>query len=329
MNSEILGEFFPPANISVISQKVAPPVYAQLRPSLVSGVPDGVLALIVPVIAYWGYASFFHIIDVYELAEKYRIHPSEEELSRNKVTLRQVVHDVLVQHIIQTVVGYCVYKIDPPSTVGHELFKMWQIRKYIPAVVPDLGVWFIYTYAWPLARMLVAIFLIDTWQYWLHRLMHTNKALYKRFHSRHHRLYVPYAYGALYNDPVEGFLLDTLGTGIAGMVTALTARETIFLYTFATMKTVDDHCGYRLPFDIFQIIFPNNSIYHDIHHQIWGIKHNFSQPFFTFWDKMFTTEYEFVEEYKSMQNHITLKKYKEFLANRKQKKSDIDNKKDE
>ena len=155
--------------------------------------------------------------------------------------------------------------------------------------------------------------------YWLLAVLATSsyahqQILYRRFHSRHHRLYVPYAFGALYNDPVEGFLLDTLGTGIASLVTGLSHRESIFLYTFATLKTVDDHCGYRLPFDIFQIIFPNNSVYHDIHHQMWGIKNNFSQPFFTFWDVLNNTQYKFVNEYKDLQKHITLTKYKEFLA---------------
>jgi sphinganine C4-monooxygenase len=52
---------------------------------------------------------------------------------------------------------------------------------------------------------------------------------------------------------------------------------------------VDDHCGYALPFDPLQHITTNNAAYHDIHHQSWGIKSNFSQPFFTFWDKYLGT----------------------------------------
>lgn len=308
---------FPPANLS-IGGATPPPVWRAVQPSLIAGVPDGILALIAPVVAYWLYLTFFHLLDVYELAERYRIHPLEEEALRNKVTLRLVVQDVLVQHIVQTVVGYCVYRLDAPATVGHELATMWQIRRlpWVPAAVPDAAIWWAYTWGWPAARLAGAIVIIDLWQYWLHRVMHMNKTLYRRFHLRHHRLYVPYAYGALYNDPVEGFLLDTLGTGIAGLVTRLLARELIVLYTFATLKTVDDHCGYRLPYDIFQIIFPNNSVYHDIHHQIWGIKHNFSQPFFTVWDRMFGTEYEFVEQYRQHQHGILLQKYKEFLRNR-------------
>jgi sphinganine C4-monooxygenase len=43
---------------------------------------------------------------------------------------------------------------------------------------------------------------------------------------------------------------------------------------------VDDHCGLWLPGNILQALFGNNSAYHDIHHQLYGNKYNFSQPFF-------------------------------------------------
>lgn len=310
--------FMPPKNFSsVVSQSFQPSAIITLKEDLIPGISDGTLALLAPIIAYWSYATFFHIIDVYQLAEKYRIHPSEEEESRNRVSLKNVIRDVIVQHFFQTIVGYTVVALDPPQITGYELKDMWVLRnKYVPSFVPDGLLWISYMYGWTLVKICIAICLIDTWQYWLHRIMHMNKALYRRFHSRHHRLYVPYAYGALYNDPVEGFVLDSVGTGLATLLTGLNHRETIFLFTFATLKTVDDHCGYRLPFDLFQVMFPNNSLYHDIHHQSWGIKNNFSQPFFTFWDKLFRTDYEFVNEYRSMQDHITLTKYKEFLASK-------------
>lgn len=127
---------------------------------------------------------------------------------------------------------------------------------------------------------------MDSWQYWMHRFFHMNRFLYRHIHSRHHRLYVPYAFGALYNHPIEGLVMDTCGAGAAMSVARLTTRQTIVLFTFATLKTVDDHCGYKLPFNPLQRLFPNNAAYHDIHHQAFGIKKNFSQPFFTFWDKI-------------------------------------------
>lgn len=125
------------------------------------------------------------------------------------------------------------------------------------------------------------------------------------FHSRHHRLYVPYAYGALYNHPVEGFILDTLGASIAYKVTRMNTRQAMWFFTGLTLKTVDDHCGYSLPWDPIQYLSSNNAGYHDVHHQSWGIKvqippssnrirsnliqTNFSQPCSVFWDWLLGT----------------------------------------
>ncbi|GME82635.1 unnamed protein product [Ambrosiozyma monospora] len=216
--------------------------------------------------------------------------------------------------------GYALYCIDPLPTTGYENFEMWQLRNKLPEWIPTTLIYLWYWYGQSLVKMSCAFLIIDSWQFHLHRIMHLNKALYRRFHSRHHQLYVPYAYGALFNDPVEGFLLDTLGTGIASLTTGMTPIECTILYTFSTMKTVDDHCGYSLPFDLFQLLFPNNSIYHDIHHQHFGVKFNFSQPFFTFWDTWFGTTYHGVDEYKQKQKKITLQKYRQFLQERKNKR---------
>lgn len=104
--------------------------------------------------------------------------------------------------------------------------------------------------------------------------------------------------------------MDTIGAGIAYKISGLTVRGGIFFFTFSTMKTVDDHSGYSLPFDPLQYFFWNNASYHDIHHQGWGIKvrfpflrlynrenitdcvqSNFSQPFFICWDRWLGTQW--------------------------------------
>jgi sphinganine C4-monooxygenase len=59
----------------------------------------------------------------------------------------------------------------------------------------------------------------------------------------------------------------------------------------STIKTVDDHCGYSFPWDPLQLITDNNAGYHDVHHQSWGIKTNFSQPYFTIWDRIMGTRW--------------------------------------
>jgi sphinganine C4-monooxygenase len=149
----------------------------------------------------------------------------------------------------------------------------------------------IYHFGIPTLQFVIAILIVDTWQYFLHRAMHMNKWLYTTFHARHHRLYVPYAYGALYNHPFEGFLLDTCGAGIAYLLTGMTCRQSMWFFTMSTIKTVDDHCGYAFPWDPLQHVTSNNAGYHDVHHQSWGIKTNFSQPFFTFWDGFLGTKW--------------------------------------
>lgn len=167
------------------------------------------------------------------------------------------------------------------SATAEPAFAGWELK--LAAVIYHVLI--------PGVQFLVATFILDTWQYFLHRLMHVNKWLYATFHSRHHRLYVPYAYGALYNHPFEGFLLDTVGASLAFKATFMTLRQGIWFWSFSTIKTVDDHCGYEFPWDPLQLITSNNAAYHDIHHQHWGIKTNFAQPFFTFWDTLLSTKY--------------------------------------
>ena len=138
-------------------------------------------------------------------------------------------------------------------------------------------------------QFLIAMLVIDTWQYFMHRYMHVNKFLYKHVHSKHHALVVPFAFGALYNHPLEGLLVDTMGAGLSILAAGMTPTTTMFFFSFATIKTIDDHCGLWLPGNIIHVLFSNNSAYHDIHHQLYGNKYNFSQPFFVMWDKILGT----------------------------------------
>jgi len=147
----------------------------------------------------------------------------------------------------------------------------------------------LYWWVIPAAQLLLAMVVLDTWQYFLHRGMHINRFLFKHLHSVHHRLYVPYAFGALYNHPLEGFLLDTLGALLSESLAGLSVRQATFFFVVSTCKTVDDHCGYNLPFDPLQMFSGNTADYHDIHHQTIGIKSNFSQPWFVHWDVILGT----------------------------------------
>ncbi|KAL8791012.1 MAG: hypothetical protein Q9195_006086 [Heterodermia aff. obscurata] len=139
--------------------------------------------------------------------------------------------------------------------------------------------WTIYWYLVPIFQFAVAIFLGDSWQYFVHRTMHLNHWLYTNFHSIHHRVYVPHAFGAFYASILEAFVFDTIGTIGSLAIAQLTTRQAMWFVTLSTMKSLDDHCGYQLPWDPFQWLGEQDTEFHDIHHQSWGIK-----VYTTFWD---------------------------------------------
>ncbi|KIO27261.1 hypothetical protein M407DRAFT_23445 [Tulasnella calospora MUT 4182] len=296
------------------------PWYYTSAPSLIPGIHDKYLSLASPIIMYWTLSIFFHLLDNYSHCppfswmgvERYRIHDSEEMKSRNKATPGEVLGAVIFQQVIQTMAGYWWIPDDTQHPPAMSLAEHGQaMQGYAPWVLRVLQVllgdvtaaWLIKSYGnhlvywvywWivPTLQTFLAFFVIDTWQYFMHRLFHVNKFLYRHFHSVHHRLYVPYAYGALYNHPLEGFLLDTTGAGLAEFIARSSIRQTALIFGFASAKTVDDHCGFSLPWDPLQFFYRNNARYHDIHHQTYGLKYNFSQPFWIHWDIILGTRWD-------------------------------------
>ncbi|KAM3225081.1 hypothetical protein ACQJBY_058054 [Aegilops geniculata] len=232
------------------------------------GVSDELLGTFVPIAVYWLYSGLYVALDGVERLDAYRLHPRGEEAARNVVSRGAVVRGVLVQQAFQVVVALTLFAV-----IGDE---SGIAPKQPSAVVIVL-------------QFIIAMFVMDTWQYFMHRYMHINKFLYKHIHSKHHTLVVPYSFGALYNHPLEGLILDTIGGALSFLLSGMTPRTSIFFFSFATIKTVDDHCGLWLPGNILHVLFNNNTAYHDIHHQLYGNKYNFSQPFFVLWDKILGT----------------------------------------
>ncbi|CAM6091342.1 unnamed protein product [Calypogeia fissa] len=227
------------------------------------GISDELLGTFVPIAVYWLYGGMYHLLPP---MDKYRLHTRKEEDLKNAVSKSTVVKGVLLQQAVQAVVAMLLFMLtSQPVQVAQ------------PTLLKQFG------------QIIVAMMVMDTWQYFVHRYMHINKFLYRNLHSRHHQLVVPYAYGALYNHPVEGLLMDTVGGALSFLLSGMTPRTSIFFFSFATIKTVDDHCGLCLPWNPFHWLFQNNTAYHDVHHQLHGTKFNFSQPFFNVWDKMLGT----------------------------------------
>ncbi|KAL8280169.1 hypothetical protein RQP46_007499 [Phenoliferia psychrophenolica] len=288
---------------------IAFPFYHVNREEVIRGIPDKYSSLFAPFATYWIVSLAFHFIDQsgWALFEQYRIHEPDEVKRKNRVTVRQVLVAVFAQQAIQTVLGLWWLGDEDPAfgpfrDHGADLDKYagWVAQAAIAvlgkdggrAVVKHCGAsvasW-MYWWGVPIAQFFLAAFILDTWQYFWHRYFHENLFLYRKVHSWHHRLYVPYAFGALYNHPLEGFILDTLGSVLAESGAGMTTRQAMLFFALSTWKTVDDHCGFALPWDPVQHLFGNNADYHDIHHQIGGLKKNYSQPYFIHFDLLFGT----------------------------------------
>ncbi|KAJ3160576.1 hypothetical protein HDU86_000334 [Geranomyces michiganensis] len=229
--------------------------------------------ILLPVACYWIYSTILFVLSWLRLTsvELHRIPTDQKMRPANRVTVSHVLQRVAVQHAIQIAVAYAL-------AVGMREDNMSTRSVEHPLLI--------------VAKIIIASVMLDTYQYWMHRWMHTNRWLYRNFHSVHHELTVLYAFGALYNHPMEGLLMDTVGSGLPTVVLDMHPWTATAFFCIATLKTVDDHCGYALPWDPLQTLFRNNAVYHDIHHWGKGRMYNFSQPFFTFWDVWMGTDYE-------------------------------------
>ena len=212
------------------------------RSPLLPPVPDNILALILPVAAYWIVSMGFHFIDVNDLFPQYRLHTPAELLKRNHVSRGEVVRDVVLQHLIQTLVGLTLAYFDPVECIGREEYdvavwarrirlvqkplphllalfgvdalglakNLWQknilslagvlaggrypsavqkivLENGVETLAPAFADWelavagFIYWFFIPALQFILALLIVDTWQYFLHRWMHVNRWLYSAF----------------------------------------------------------------------------------------------------------------------------------------------------
>ncbi|KAL8953183.1 MAG: hypothetical protein Q9222_000956 [Ikaeria aurantiellina] len=140
----------------------------------------------------------------------------------------------------------------------------------------------------PILQLLLALIVVDTYFYFTHRLCHVNRTLYRIVHAQHHRIYVSYAWGAVYAHWLETLFLDILSFVLAGEIAQLSPRQSMVFGSAATIKTISDHCGYVFPWDPLRWLNRNGARYHDLHHQSWGLKYNFS-TYTVFWDNFLGT----------------------------------------
>ncbi|KAM0840268.1 hypothetical protein ACQ4PT_059779 [Festuca glaucescens] len=238
---------------------------------------EELVVTLAPLAVYWLYSGMYEALGSSKALDKYRLHSRKDEVTKNMASKKDVVKGMLLQQAIQAAISVAVLKLTGSQQDSGIDFKS---RSPSSALASFLDA------AAPFA---VAMVVLDAWQYFMHRLMHSSR-VYRRFHSRHHRVVAPYAFAAQYNHPVDGVLTETLSGAAAFLASEMSPRAAAAFFVFATVKGIDDHCGVLAPWNPLHAVFRhNNTAYHDVHHQLGGERRNFSQPFFVVWDRLLGT----------------------------------------
>ncbi|KAF2098712.1 aPHC-domain-containing protein [Rhizodiscina lignyota] len=250
---------------------------------------DLYLQAVVPPTIYWLYSSLFYVIDKYNLLPQYQIFlPNARP---NAVSGSEVIWNVLEQQFCQLAASLLTAPFEKPNQPSYPQFyltlKSWAENEAMSSSSPlVIALPWIVALAWHGARILGAMLVMDFWYFWAHYSAHANHWIYKRLHAHHHQLYRPKAYGASFNTLAETFIFETVGAILGSRVVGLTPKETLFFFTFSTLKGCDDHSGYDIPWNPISAwgrIAGVDIVHHNVHHQAWGMKYNYAL-FFNFWE---------------------------------------------
>jgi len=121
--------------------------------------------------------------------------------------------------------------------------------------------------------VLRGMFVLDTIEYFVHRLMHDVRFLFENMHKEHHSLTAT-PYLALYNSSWEALPVGVL-VFLGFLCARLSWTEFICVTTLANVKTVWDHCSRQ------------RQHHHWLHHTY--PRCNYEQPFCDFWDRLLGT----------------------------------------
>ena len=170
------------------------------------------------------------------------------------------------------------------SVVGAISALAWQ-RGYtaIYLNINDYPLW------WFPVSIIVAMFIHETYYYWLHRLMHHPK-IYKQVHQVHHDSKITSAWTAFSFHPIEGFLEALIMPAII-IIVPMHLYAILFHLSIMTITAAINHLDIEVyPRNLFGNLLGKHVIgatHHSHHHKFY--RYNFGL-YFTFWDKWSKTE---------------------------------------
>ena len=159
------------------------------------------------------------------------------------------------------------------------------------------GLYFFYDYIidinkTSIAHIVIPVFIIfiidDIFFYFVHKLIHVNKFLYKKIHRIHHEANMPIAIDYIYAHPLE-WMVGYIGPFIGILLYGGISIYTFWLYLIIrNMHEIFIHSGINSSSFLYKIIpFAADNKHHDLHHEKYNC--NYASTF-TFWDRVFKTQ---------------------------------------
>lgn len=117
-----------------------------------------------------------------------------------------------------------------------------------------------------LLQLAVLIYLDDFLYYWVHRSMHTNRWLFQRIHSVHHRVRTPWAISGHMMHPVEYLTTGTLML-IGPLLLGVHVGVFWIWVVLRQWEASEGHCGYDIPWSPTHFLPGGDGArHHDFHH---------------------------------------------------------------
>lgn len=122
-----------------------------------------------------------------------------------------------------------------------------------------------------LVQLLIIVYLEDMLYYHSHRMLHTNKFLYKYVHALHHTVHTPIALSGHYMSPFEFLTIGgtvLVAPMLLGLVTPVHIYVVLSWLVWREWEAAEGHCGMKLPVQIVDKLLPfyDGPAYHDFHH---------------------------------------------------------------
>ena len=158
--------------------------------------------------------------------------------------------------VTNTIIGSVF--ISPMITYSSVYFNLIEYRTDIESYPSSIEIF---------KELMFMSLVVETLYYWSHRLFHTPW-LYKNFHKQHHEYQVTVSIAAIYNNPFDYVITNTLPAIIAKMLLCEMHVVTAYFWgLYVGFLAIVLHIGYNMPWYPFSVFpFGIDIDYHDFHH---------------------------------------------------------------